>query len=145
MDDFFPQTDPLSGLSFAPESGANPTNLPLKKQKCSFPKPSTSVNNCKRSATKLEDYTGKYAAEVEESYACGICNQFDPPLHPDRGNDETLRRYTTEWVGCDCERWFHKPCTKMKKFMKSFSCKSVKMKCLPKPKTDDEENQTYDS
>ena len=160
LDDFFPQSDPLSGLSFAPKlsSGEIPNsatatmaahnirqNPKLNYKSTSAHISSVSGNtpsNKKSSASKLEDVTGKYPDE-EENYTCGICNQFDPPLQ----TDEVLKlpRYTTEWVGCDCERWFHKPCTKMKKFMKSFSCKSVKMKCLSKPQlsTNDEENVTY--
>lgn len=130
LDDFFPQTDPLSGLSFAPKLEEK---LPLvpKSMQYSKTKPSTSITDFRKtSRTQLEDFTGKYAADEEESYACGICNHHDPP--PEISNNQSVTRYTTEWVGCDCERWFHKPCTKMKKFMKSFSCKSVKMKCLPK-------------
>ena len=144
LDDFFPQNDPMSGLSFAPKSEVTFSDIHQKGQKASNPKPSTSMNNFKRSpVSKLEDFTGKYAADEEESYTCGICNQFDPPLQPERTKDQSVTRYTTEWVGCDCERWFHKPCTKMKKFMKSFSCKSVKMKCLPKLPLVNDENVTY--
>ena len=145
LDDFFPQTDPLSGLTFAPKSNTNVTSITQRKQKGNTPKPSTSMNIVKRSpSTKLEDFTGKYAADEEESYKCGICNQFDPPLQTQMGNNQSATRYTTEWVGCDCERWFHKPCTKMKKFMKSFSCKSVKMKCLAKLPLFNEDNTTSD-
>lgn len=98
-----------------------------KKLNVNQSKASTSLKDTKKSpSSKLEDFTGKYAEDEEENYTCGICNQFDPP------DQSSTTRYTTEWVGCDCGRWFHKPCTKMKKFMKSFSCKSVKMKCLPK-------------
>ena len=130
LDDFFPQTDPLSGLSFAPKPEERLPLLPKSMQYIKT-KPSTSITDFRKtSKTQLEDFTGKYAADEEESYACGICNHHDPP--PDISNNQSVTRYTTEWVGCDCERWFHKPCTKMKKFMKSFSCKSVKMKCLPK-------------
>ena len=139
LDDFFPQTDPLSGLTFSPKCNTNVININQTK-KGNTPKPSTSMNIVKKyPATKLEDVTGKYAAEEEESYTCGICHHFDPPLQTEIGNDKNTTRYTTEWVGCDCERWFHKPCTKMKKFMKSFSCKSVKMKCLPKVTFDNED------
>ena len=98
-----------------------------KKLNVNQSKASASLKDTKKSpSSQLEDFTGKYAEDEEENYTCGICNQFDPP------DQSSTTRYTTEWVGCDCERWFHKPCTKMKKFMKSFSCKSVKMKCLPK-------------
>ena len=125
LDDFFPQADPLSGLTFVNKNIISKPSTPDKEK--FYPKASTSLKDTKKSpSSKLEDFTGKYAEEEEESYTCGICNQFDPP------DQSSITRYTTEWVGCDCERWFHKPCTKMKKFMKSFSCKSVKMKCLPK-------------
>ena len=38
----------------------------------------------------------------------------------------------TEWVGCNCERWFHKACARklVKQIRASFSCKSVKMRCI---------------
>ena len=126
LEDFFPQGDPLSGLSFVnKEKYLAPTSP--KKLNVNQSKASASLKDTKKSpSSQLEDFTGKYAEDEEENYTCGICNQFDPP------DQSSTTRYTTEWVGCDCERWFHKPCTKMKKFMKSFSCKSVKMKCLPK-------------
>ena len=126
LDDFFPKADPLSGLTFV-NKGKNLQLSSPKKQSQSDTEASPSLKYTKKSPTsKLEDFTGKYAEEEEENYTCGICNQFDPP------DQSSTTRYTTEWVGCDCERWFHKPCTKMKRFVKSFSCKSVKMKCLPK-------------
>ena len=123
-DDFFPRGDPLSGLTFVNKDVNSEPVTPNKE--IFHPKASTSLKDTKKSPTStLEDFTGKYAEEEEENYTCGICNQFDPP-------DQSSIVREVEWVGCDCERWFHKPCTKMKKFMKSFSCKSVKMKCLPK-------------
>ena len=126
LDDFFPKADPLSGLTFV-NKGKNLELASPKKQRQSDTEASPSLKYTKKSpSSKLEDFTGKYAEEEEENYTCGICNQFDPP------DQSSTTRYTTEWVGCDCERWFHKPCTKMKRFVKSFSCKSVKMKCLPK-------------
>ena len=76
-------------------------------------------------SAKIEDVTGRYSKE-EELAACGICEMLDPPIDPDNMNPEE----TTEWVGCDCLRWFHKGCTKLAKFTEKFSCKSVKMKCM---------------
>jgi len=78
-------------------------------------------------SSKIEDVTGKYGAE-EELVSCGICFMMDPPVE-DSGPIET----EVEWVGCDCFRWFHKPCTKLMKFTEKFSCRSVKMKCLEAP------------
>ncbi|XP_023323799.1 transcription initiation factor TFIID subunit 3 [Eurytemora carolleeae] len=78
-------------------------------------------------SSKIEDVTGKYGEE-EELVSCGICDQIDPP-HEDLSLDEV----EVEWVGCDCFRWFHKPCTKLMKFTEKFSCRSVKMKCLETP------------
>ena len=74
-------------------------------------------------SAKIEDVTGRYSKE-EELAACGICEMLDPPIDPENPEE------TTEWVGCDCFRWFHKGCTKLTKFTEKFSCKSVKMKCL---------------
>jgi len=76
-------------------------------------------------SSKIEDVTGKYSKE-EELVSCGICELMDPPVDPDNPNSTAD---TTEWVGCDCYRWFHKSCTKLTKFTEKFSCKSVKMKC----------------
>ena len=76
-------------------------------------------------SSKIEDVTGKYSKE-EELVSCGICELMDPPVDPDNPNSSAE---TTEWVGCDCLRWFHKSCTKLTKFTEKFSCKSVKMKC----------------
>jgi len=76
-------------------------------------------------SSKIEDVTGKYSKE-EELVSCGICEMMDPPVDPDNPNSTAE---TTEWVGCDCYRWFHKSCTKLTKFTEKFSCKSVKMKC----------------
>ena len=76
-------------------------------------------------SSKIEDVTGKYSKE-EELVTCGICELLDPPVDPDNPHSTAA---TTEWVGCDCYRWFHKSCTKLTKFTEKFSCKSVKMKC----------------
>jgi len=85
-------------------------------------------SNAKKSKSTLEDVTDQYKdQDSDEEVLCGICNHYDPPLSPENATGQT---YTTEWVGCDCDRWFHKPCTKMKRFSDKFSCKSVKMKCL---------------
>ena len=74
---------------------------------------------------KIEDVTGKYSKE-EELVTCGICHLLDPPVDPSVPQSSAE---TTEWVGCDCYRWFHKSCTRLTKFTEKFSCKSVKMKC----------------
>lgn len=77
-------------------------------------------------SSKIEDVTGKYGKE-EELVTCGICQLLDPPVDPKYPVPSTE---TTEWVGCDCYRWFHKSCTKLMKFTEKFSCKSVRMRCL---------------
>lgn len=78
------------------------------------------------SSSKIEDVTGRYSLE-EELVTCGICELLDPPVDP---NNPHFAEETTEWVGCDCYRWFHKGCTKLMKITEKFSCKSVKMKCI---------------
>ena len=74
---------------------------------------------------KIEDVTGKYSKE-EELVTCGICHLLDPPVDPSVPQSSVE---TTEWVGCDCYRWFHKSCTQLTKFTEKFSCKSVRMRC----------------
>ena len=74
---------------------------------------------------KIEDVTGKYGVE-EELVTCAICNLMDPPVDPENPSSTAE---TTEWVGCDCYRWYHKSCTKLTKFTEKFSCKSVRKKC----------------
>merc|ERR1712059_135561 len=83
--------------------------------------------------TTLEDVTEQYLdVEEDEQVLCGICDSWDPP---DSGGTQNLEAdsYTTEWVGCDCDRWFHKGCTKLKRFTDKFSCRSVKLKCQEQP------------
>ena len=81
---------------------------------------------------KIEDVTGKYGVE-EELVTCGICDMMDPPV--DTANTPSLDS-TTEWVGCDCYRWFHQSCTKLTKITEKFSCKSVRMRCQESVKTE---------
>ena len=81
---------------------------------------------------KIEDVTGKYGKE-EELVTCGLCDCLDPPVDP--GNPHSSAE-TTEWVGCDCFRWFHRCCTKLTKITEKFSCKSVRMKCQESVKTE---------
>jgi hypothetical protein len=58
---------------------------------------------------------------------CTICECYDPPEE----ENDLINPTTTEWIGCDCNRWYHKRCTKLKKIDDSFSCKKVKLTCLP--------------
>ena len=66
-----------------------------------------------------------------EDIMCGLCNEYDPPIPHTVGGST----YTTEWVGCDCERWYHKYCTGLTRFTNKFSCKSVKMRCQSQDST----------
>merc|ERR1712141_986703 len=121
-DDFTYDIDPLSGLSFAAKMEKSLHVAPESLQD-SHPQPSTSMSDLKKMpAASLEDITGKYVGP-EDSYVCGLCNRHELPQLICGAGD------ATDWFGCDCDRWFHKSCTKKKKFSKNFSCKSVKMKC----------------
>lgn len=130
-----PETDSTDQLTIAPWPAFVPlashpelVNEKGKKRPTDITAPGSS--NSKKSKSSLEDVTDQYQdQDTDEEVFCGICNHYDPPLNPENTTGLT---YTTEWVGCDCDRWFHKPCTKMKRFTDKFSCKSVKMKCLSK-------------
>ncbi len=76
---------------------------------------------------KPVDVTGTID-ESEDDYQCGICAQYDPPEMDETSGGSV----SVGWVGCDCDRWFHKQCTKLSRFTDRFSCRSVKMKCLRK-------------
>jgi len=73
---------------------------------------------------KRED-TGNHDMENVETWVCAICGRYDPIL---TGAGDTN---TTEWIGCDCNRWFHKFCTKLKVVDDTFCCKLVQKTCLP--------------
>ena len=94
------------------------------------PQPTPSISPASKSLKKkrcqLPDVTGQHFPD-EDTTVCGLCGQFDPPHSDDAAKTKV---YTTEWVGCDCNQWFHKPCTKLQRFTSLFSCRSVKMKCL---------------
>lgn len=64
-----------------------------------------------------------------DEVVCAICNQFDPtfPSHYKQHNNKV------EWIGCDCNRWFHKFCTRLKEVDDNFSCRLVHKTCLPMP------------
>jgi len=80
-------------------------------------------------SAQLEDVTDKYAGNEDENIVCDICHDYDPPLEPGQN-----RPFGTdvEWVGCNCERWFHKDCARRfcNRITAKFSCKSVKMLCI---------------
>ena len=105
-------------------SGKGASKRAVEKSKL-FHSPRKPQQPLYNTSSKIEDVTGKYSKE-EEMVSCGICELMDPPVDPDNPNSTAE---TTEWVGCDCYRWFHKSCTKLTKFTEKFSCKSVKMKC----------------
>lgn len=87
----------------------------------------SSSKSSRKKRARLEDVTGQFFPD-EDDIVCGICHEYDPP-HPD-GLAKKTQSYTTDWVGCDCSRWFHKHCTNKQRFTTLFSCRSVKMKCL---------------
>jgi len=123
------KTEPVESLALTTQSwkGKMPNKKAYERSKMQ--------QKLKKSLTssKIEDVTGRYSQE-EELVTCGICELLDPPADP---NNPLSIEETTEWVGCDCYRWFHKCCTKLTKITEKFSCKSVKMKCsdsIPIPK-----------
>jgi len=70
---------------------------------------------------------GLHDLENTTTWVCAICGQYDPILPGSSSRDGD----TTEWIGCDCNRWFHKFCTRLKEVDDSFSCRQVHKSCLP--------------
>ena len=74
--------------------------------------------------------SGFHDLEDVETWVCAICKCYDPVISsPIKGSQQELA--TTEWIGCDCNRWYHQYCTKLKNIDDSFSCKQLNRKCLP--------------
>eukprot|EP00092_Neocalanus_flemingeri_P071742 GFUD01088202.1.p1 GENE.GFUD01088202.1~~GFUD01088202.1.p1 ORF type:complete len:454 (+),score=102.91 GFUD01088202.1:68-1429(+) len=70
---------------------------------------------------------GLHDLENTTTWVCAICGQYDPILPGSSSGDGD----TTEWIGCDCNRWFHKFCTRLTEVDDSFSCRQVHKSCLP--------------
>ena len=79
----------------------------------------------------LDTSTGFHDLEDVETWVCAICQCYDPVLTSPIKNPQQELLMTTEWIGCDCNRWYHKYCTKLKHIDDSFSCKQLKRDCLP--------------
>lgn len=75
--------------------------------------------------------SGFHDLEDVETWVCAICQCYDPIItSPLKGPGSDILA-TTEWIGCDCNRWYHKYCTKLKHIDDSFSCKQLNRECLP--------------
>ncbi|XP_023343043.1 uncharacterized protein LOC111712616 [Eurytemora carolleeae] len=80
------------------------------------------------SSTPRSKDKGWHDLQNVDTWVCAICGQYDPVLP---GGSELGS--TTEWIGCDCNRWFHKFCTQLKVVDDSFCCKLVQKTCLVRP------------
>ena len=98
-------------------------------------KKSNAPGKKRKSSSKIQDVTNQYNEE-EDEIVCGICEGYDPPLP--EGSTGRKATYTTSWVGCDCQAWYHKECTNLKRFTAAFSCKSVKRKCQKMPRAQEQ-------
>ena len=77
----------------------------------------------------LDESSGFHDFEDVETWVCAICQCYDPVItSPIKSQDLQM---TTEWIGCDCNRWYHQYCTKLKNIDDSFSCKQLNRECLP--------------
>ena len=72
--------------------------------------------------------TGYHDLSNVHTWVCAICKQYDPVLPP---NVDAQDAANTEWIGCDCDRWYHQYCTGLKKIDDGFCCKMVNLQCLP--------------
>ena len=88
-------------------------------------RPSTSETE--KSNNSTSDLSGYHDMTNVETWVCAICRLYDPATSEfGEGSGDT-----TEWIGCDCNRWYHKLCTKLAVVDESFSCAQVKLECLP--------------
>ncbi len=89
--------------------------------------PVKTTSTSSTTTTKTAD-SGYHDLSDVETWVCAICKKYDPVLP--KGADPT-KAVNTEWVGCDCDRWYHQFCTGLKVVDDSFNCAMVKLKCLP--------------
>lgn len=90
----------------------------------STPSTSSSLKGRGRSRARQSVPSGYHDMTRAETWVCAICKCYDPPA-----KESTP---TTEWIGCDCNRWYHKHCTRLKKVDDTFCCSQVNLKCLPR-------------
>merc|ERR1711874_485554 len=77
-------------------------------------------------------HDGHHDLEDEETWVCAVCQCYDPIITPPSAkNGKQAEAMTTEWIGCDCNCWYHKYCTKPKHVDDDFSCKQLGRECLP--------------
>eukprot|EP00095_Tigriopus_kingsejongensis_P008980 maker-scaffold570_size134912-snap-gene-0.10 protein:Tk08980 transcript:maker-scaffold570_size134912-snap-gene-0.10-mRNA-1 annotation:"conserved hypothetical protein" len=130
----------------APPEAVPPTSTPngppkAKELKLTLPNRVTNGKKLRSHRTNrrpdLEDGSGTISVDTPSGFhdmsnvhtwVCAICKQFDPILPPGMNPSQAPE---TEWVGCDCDRWYHKRCTKLSSIDDSFSCVQVSLTCLP--------------
>jgi hypothetical protein len=62
-----------------------------------------------------------------DTVVCDACKGTDPPILSQDNSQEEM----VEWVGCECERWFHKKCLNLTPAeFEIFSCVFVKKDCI---------------
>ena len=88
-----------------------------------------SGGGARQSIAAVPVLTGYHDMSDVETWVCAICKCYDPPV--DAGQDGEGSGDTTEWIGCDCNRWYHKLCTRLAVVDETFSCKLLKLVCLP--------------
>jgi len=70
--------------------------------------------------------TGYHNERDNNTWVCYTCKCYDPIYSENEKIPES-----TEWIGCDCGRWYHQVCTKLAVIDESsFSCHSVNVKCI---------------
>jgi len=89
-------------------------------------------SSARQSTSSMQEHsspllTGYHDMSNVETWVCAICQCYDPV---DAGHDQGSGD-TTEWIGCDCGRWYHKICTGLPVVDENFSCALVKLECLP--------------
>lgn len=85
------------------------------------------LRNRTQSKDRRTFLTGCHLETDNNTWLCYICKCYDPVY-----NDKEIDACgdTTEWIGCDCERWYHKYCTRLTVIDDNFSCKTMNAKCL---------------
>jgi len=124
------------GSGFGVSSGSNkkPSRppQPVKRQGSKANKGGAASQN--NAAKAVEEppglLSGYHDMSNVETWVCAICHLYDPATDEPGGGDDGSGD-TTEWIGCDCNRWYHKFCTGLAVVDETFCCAQVKLTCLP--------------
>ena len=141
-----------SASSSRRQSGPRPSSRPRSLPRATPPdkrKSGASGNGSSPTPRKALSGSGVHDEGNDRTWKCTICRRYDPKLPRGAaarrgGGSKGSGNGQTEWIGCDCNRWYHVLCTKVEdeEGLENFSCELVNIKCLL-PDGSDQKSDLY--